>query len=125
MRLNSHLPPSLHCSCKSRPLLRCQLGLAPEPHATCLGPLASFPRACSDQIALNIGKAAQNSNHEPARRRRTRRRLSARAGKGPPSPRHRSFSELTQGFKTLPTVSATIKGFEVMRMIRMRQMRHA
>jgi len=27
----------------------------------------------------------------------------------------------TRGFKTLPTASATIKGFEVMRMIRKRQ----
>jgi len=27
----------------------------------------------------------------------------------------------TRGFKTLPTTSATIKGFEVMRMIRKRQ----
>jgi transposase, IS6 family len=35
------------------------------------------------------------------------------------------LTNTTRGFKSLPTASATINGFEVMRMIRKRQMPHA
>ena len=40
------------------PLVRCQLGLAAEPHPTGLGPLPLLGGARADQLALELGQAA-------------------------------------------------------------------
>jgi hypothetical protein len=55
---------------RSISLVHGQFWLAAEPDAAGLRPFPSFAGACTDQIALEFGQAAEHSQHQPAERRR-------------------------------------------------------
>src|SRR4051812_42768025 len=51
-------------------LMRGELWLAPEMHASRPGPLPAFPRARPDQFTLELGQAAEHGQHQAAMRGR-------------------------------------------------------
>src|SRR3712207_8315032 len=46
--------------------MRIELRLAPKPHTTRLGSLATFTRASPDQLTLELGQAGEHREHEAA-----------------------------------------------------------
>jgi hypothetical protein len=48
------------------PLMRSELVRAAKAHAALFGTLAAFTRPGADQLALKLGQAAENREHQPA-----------------------------------------------------------
>jgi hypothetical protein len=86
------------CSTCNRllPLMRRQLGLAAEPDATSLRAFPPFAGPGADQLALELGKATEHSQHEPAVRRRGVSPVSATDLKPPPA-----FAIVSRMFKEI------------------------